>query len=110
MSVNLLWTKTSDPQILFWLLISTGPLHISAFFFLNRYEAEETGALETDGKYYSIVFYIEEEVEVTQSMFAIEPLTLLTRIGGILGVGRTIVWLINLCFDNFIVVHSVFFD
>ena len=66
------------------------------------------GLLETQGSKYSILFYFEEEVEVTQSMFAIEPLTLLTRIGGILGVGRTLVWLINLCFDNLISFHSLF--
>ena len=75
---------------------------------MYRYEAEEIGMLENQGSQYSIVFYFEEEVEISQSMFAIEPLTLLTRIGGTLGVGRTLVWLINLCFDNFISVYSAF--
>ena len=51
--------------------------------------------------------YFENEVEVTKSVLTIEPLTLLTRIGGILGVGRTLVWLINICIEYILSFYSV---
>ena len=78
------------------------------YFNNYRYEAHEIGFTKTDGLFYGMSFYFEKEVQVTEAMFAIEPLTLLTRIGGILGVGRTLVWLINVFFSNIIYLCSIF--
>ena len=50
----------------------------------------------------------EREVEVTESHFSLDAFTLLTRVGGIMGVGRTMVWMINLGLDNIIFIYSRF--
>ena len=44
---------------------------------------------------YGILVNFQEEVEVIASHWRIEPFTLLTRIGGIIGVGQTISWVLN---------------
>ena len=36
----------------------------------------------------------DREAEVTSSHLTIEPLTLLTRVGGIIGVGKEFLWII----------------
>ena len=36
----------------------------------------------------------DREVEVSSSHLTIEPLTLLTRVGGIIGVGKEFLWVI----------------
>ena len=51
----------------------------------------------------------EKEVEVTITQFTIDPLTLITRIGGTLGVGTTISWIIIFALDYIISVHSNIF-
>ena len=63
-----------------------------------RYEGEKVG-LSVRKEIYGIALTFQKQVEVTSSQFNIDALTLLTKIGGILGVGRTIVWIIITCFD-----------
>ena len=67
---------------------------------LLRYEAEKVGLSKRQRQdTYGITLTFEKEVDVTTSQFNIDALNLLTRIGGIFGVGRTVVWIINTCFD-----------
>ena len=65
--------------------------------FSLRYEAEKVG-LSVRRQRYGISLIFETEVEVTASQFNIDTLNLLTKIGGIFGVGRTLVWIIDNCF------------
>ena len=41
---------------------------------------------------YGVVINFNENVQVKTSLWRIEPLTLMTRIGGIIGVGQTASW------------------
>ena len=62
-----------------------------------RYKAEKVG-ISKRRRQYGISLIFEKEVEVTTSQFKIDALNLLTKIGGIFGVGRTLVWIIDNCF------------
>ena len=43
---------------------------------------------------YGIWIQFYQEVVLTSNLFSIEPITLLTRIGGIIGVGKELFWVI----------------
>ena len=71
-----------------------------------RYEGDKFG-LSIRKEIYGIALTFEKEVEVTTLQFKIDALTLLTKIGGILGVGRIIVWIINACFDYILYFQNI---
>ena len=48
---------------------------------------------------YGMILFFKTEIDVTQAHLTISFETLVTRIGGILGVGRTLTWLLNNCID-----------
>ena len=48
---------------------------------------------------YGILINFKKEVEVIKSNWRFEPFTLLSRCGGIIGVGQTISWVINTNMD-----------
>ena len=48
----------------------------------------------------------EKHVVVTRSAFAIDLVTLITRIGGIIGVGKELLWVIVFCVTTLIAVFS----
>ena len=50
-------------------------------------------------RYYGLVIHFYDKVEVTESFFSISIQTLITNIGGIMGVGQILTWLLNKCFD-----------
>ena len=59
-----------------------------------RYQVEKVGQSYEEG-YYGMVLYFLEEVHVTTSHLKIEPLSLIARIGGIIGVGQAFGGVIN---------------
>ena len=78
---------------------------------LFRYEAEKVGLSKRQRQdTYGITLTFEKEVDVTTSQFNIDALNLLTKIGGIFGVGRTVVWIINTCFDYILYAKHLFFS
>ena len=50
-------------------------------------------------RYYGLIINFHDQVEVTESFFTISIQTLITNIGGIMGVGQILTWLLNKCFD-----------
>ena len=56
-------------------------------------------------KVYGLYIQLEEKVKVLESTFIINEITLLTRIGGIIGVGKEFLWIIILIFGSLI--HSL---
>ena len=64
-----------------------------------RYQVEEQG-LQPRQSRYGIVLVFDEEVDITVTRFTIEPLGLLARFGGIIGVGQTLVWVIMFCIEH----------
>ena len=64
---------------------------------------EQIGILESKSKFgISIVF--DNVVQKTISDWQIKPVTLLTRIGGIIGVGKELLWVIVFCYSSVILV------
>ena len=72
--------------------------------FNSRFNVEELGFQNRDGKY-GIVLIVDQKVDVTVTKLTIGPFTLLSRFGGIIGVGQTLAWVINFCIDH---VNSVY--
>ena len=71
--------------------------------FTFSYKLKEVGYDERQGQnVYGILINFRKEVEVIKSNWRIEPFTLLSRIGGIIGVGQTISWVVNTNMDIFI--------
>ena len=54
-----------------------------------RYEIEEFGFSNRDD-YYQLSAYFINDIKVSSAHLTIDPLTLLTRIGGIIGVGQVV--------------------
>ena len=73
-------------------------MKISLIYF--RYEIEEFGFSYRDD-YYQLSAYFINDVKVASAHFTIDPLTLLTRIGGIIGVGQVLTWVIIFFYDRF---------
>ena len=73
----------------------------------SRYQVADKGKSPRDDRF-GMEINFEREVEVTESHFSLDAFTLLTRVGGIMGVGRTMVWMINLGLDNIILIYSRF--
>ena len=66
-----------------------------------RYQVEEQG-FQTRQSRYGIVLLLDEEIDITVTRFSIEPFGLLARIGGIIGVGQTLVSVFMFCLDYLI--------
>ena len=77
--------------------------NIKLFF---RYQVAKSGFTYTQNRY-GMILSFREEVEVLESLPAVTAQTLITRIGGILGVGRTLTWILNkFCFEYFLFAHN----
>ena len=59
-----------------------------------------------DNKYGMKIYFIND-VEVTKSHLTIDYLTLMSRIGGIIGVGQAFAWIILFCFDKIVILNNV---
>ena len=53
-----------------------------------------------------------KDTKVTKSHFSIEPFIMLSRIGGTIGVGQALVWIINfsidIVFNVFIFIYNIY--
>ena len=57
-------------------------------------------------KVFGLFVEVEEKIEVLESIFTINEVTLVTRIGGIIGVGKEFIWLILFSISYFIAFHK----
>ena len=53
-------------------------------------------------KVFGLFVEVEEKIEVLESMFTINEVTLVTRIGGIIGVGKEFLWITILAIGSII--------
>ena len=60
---------------------------------MNSYISTKTGFDERGDRYGAFVSF-KDEVEVTESKLNVGTVTLLTRIGGIIGVGKEFLWIV----------------
>ena len=63
-------------------------------FYFARYQATKTGYDERKDRY-GLFVTIDREVEVTQAHLTIPPLALISGIGGTIGVGKEMLWIIT---------------
>ena len=56
---------------------------------------------------HGVVINFNEDVQVKTSHFQIEALTLIARIGGIIGVGQTVTWILNICFGKLYIIFVI---
>ena len=56
---------------------------------------------------YGMKIYFMNDVQVIISHLTIEPLTLISRIGGIIGVGQALAWVIILCFNKIVIFNTL---
>ena len=57
-----------------------------------KFDSRTTGDIPFE-KTFGLFIEVEEKVEVLESMFTINEMTLVTRIGGIIGVGKEFLWI-----------------
>ena len=58
-----------------------------------RYKVEKNG-LDYRGDRYGVWVQFSEEISTIRSHLAIEPITFVTRVGGLIGVGKELLWVI----------------
>ena len=75
------------------------------FKYFARYQVTKTGYDERTDRY-GLFVTIDREVEVTQAHLTIPPLTLITRIGGIIGVGKELLWILITLITYLIVFYT----
>ena len=63
--------------------------------------------LEPREDVYGVVLKFSADVEVSNTSFLLDPITMMSRLGGIIGVGKEIFWLILLCSGFFKFVKSI---
>ena len=69
-----------------------------------RFNVEEIG-FQTGETDYGMILVVDQKVDVTVTQLTIGPFALLSRFGGIIGVGQTLAWVLNFCIDH---VNSVY--
>ena len=71
-----------------------------------RYEIQEEGFDPLDHKY-GMKIHFNKDVEVTTSHLTMDFLSLMSRIGGIIGVGQAFAWIILFCFDKIVILNNL---
>ena len=84
--------------------------HIYFMFMKNcvlsfRYMSDQTG-FDARKDRYGMYVTILPDVEVTRTLLNIEPMTLMTRIGGIIGVGKELLWVIIFFSSSFLLIFK----
>lgn len=67
--------------------------------FFCRYKLEQLG-IEESNELFGLAIVFDTSVEQTKSDWQITEVTLLTRIGGIIGVGKNLLWIIIFIFTS----------
>ena len=65
--------------------------------------SDQTGFDARNDRYGMYVTFLPD-VEVKQTLLNIEPMTLMTRIGGIIGVGKELLWVIIFTSSSFVLI------
>ena len=73
-----------------------------------RYMSDQTG-FDARKDRYGMYVTILPDVEVTRTLLNIEPMTLMTRIGGIIGVGKELLWVIIFFSSSFLLIFKKVF-
>ena len=68
-------------------------MFLSNLFYCVRYEIVESGFAARADRY-GLWVNFDNEVLATRDSLSVEPLTLLTRVGGIIGVGKELLWVV----------------
>ena len=72
-----------------------------------RYKVERNG-LDYRGDWYGVWVQFSDEITTIRSHLAIEPMTFVTRVGGIIGVGKELLWvIIFLCNYSFNIYENI---
>ena len=66
----------------------------------HTYEINNIGRLDSRGKMRGFAVFIDQSVEKTTSEPQIDPVTLITRFGGIIGMGKNLLWVIILILSS----------
>ena len=66
-----------------------------------RYQVENIG-FSTRHDRYGLTVNFRRDTKVTESHLTVEPLMMLSRIGGIIGVGQALVWVVDYVIENII--------
>ena len=61
---------------------------------IKRFEAREIGMKQRKDGSKGIQIVFEKEVKTTKSAWAIGPLTLVSKVGGFIGISKNFLWLI----------------
>ena len=88
-------------SIRFWNLTK----HFAFYLNIHRYVSTEIGE-NHNTKEVGLAIHFDKNVLVTRSAFTIDIVTLITRIGGIIGVGKELLWVIVFCMTTLISVFS----
>ena len=67
---------------------------------LCRYRSEQVGYIDTTDRS-GLILSFDSVVELTKSELQIDQITLLTRCGGIIGVGKNLLWIIIFVMSSF---------
>ena len=75
---------------------------------MKRYVSTEIGVNNNTHQQHPAILGVqfEKEVMVTKSAFTIDLMTLITRIGGIIGVGKELLWVLVFCVSTMIGIIS----
>ena len=68
---------------------------------------EKTGK-GTRADKYGLFAQFDREVLISQTHRTIGPITLMTRVGGIIGVNKEFYWMLTLCMTNFFYLRKLF--
>ena len=66
---------------------------------MSRYKIEEAGLVESLNKA-GVIALFDLEVEQTVTKLQIDYITFLTRVGGIIGVGKNLAWILIFAFSS----------
>ena len=72
---------------------------------VKRYQVTEIGLRRKDAR--GLILWFGKEVEVTKSLWQIDEKTLISNIGGIIGIGKEFLWLIILMLSSFSVLITI---
>ena len=80
-------------------------LEILCLQFCFSYEITEQGFDKKTNRY-GVKLYFINNVEITISHLTVDHITLMSRIGGIIGVGQALVWVTEFCINKIITLNS----
>ena len=71
----------------------------------TRYKVERMGLVESKDRF-GLAVVFDKVVEQTLTVWQISPVTLLTRFGGIIGVGKNLLWIMIFLCSSFLAIFK----